>query len=98
MLPSFSQVGTVADIRSVVAPKAGPLEAREAKMADKDQTQRGAERSADGKLDNAKGKLKDAAGGLTGDTGMQAEGKMDQAKGKVKDAMGEAERKLDRNT
>jgi uncharacterized protein YjbJ (UPF0337 family) len=39
--------------------------------------------------------VKDAAGGLTGDSSLQAEGKVDQAKGKVQDAVGKAQRKLD---
>ena len=34
------------------------------------------------------GKMKQAAGDMTGDTKMQTEGKMDQAKGKVQNAMG----------
>lgn len=34
------------------------------------------------------GKIKEAAGGLTGDTKLQSEGKMDQAKGKVQNAVG----------
>ena len=65
---------------------------------DKDLTQDGAENSAKGKGSDVKGKVKDAAGGLTGDTSLQGEGKLDQAKGKVQDAVGKAERKLDRNT
>ena len=66
-------------------------------MADQDKTlgQDGAENSLKGKLSGAKGKVKDAAGGLTGDSDMQAEGKVDQAKGKVQDAFGKGERKLD---
>ncbi|MCX5195578.1 CsbD family protein [Streptomyces sp. NBC_00249] len=44
-----------------------------------------------GKMDQAKGKAKEAAGKLTGDNRMKAEGKMDQAKGKAKEAMSEAE-------
>jgi uncharacterized protein YjbJ (UPF0337 family) len=36
------------------------------------------------------GKIKQAAGDLTGDTKMQAEGRMDQAKGKARNAMGSA--------
>ena len=36
------------------------------------------------------GKLKDAAGGLTGDAGMQADGKVDQAAGTVKQMLGDA--------
>ncbi len=34
------------------------------------------------------GKMKQAAGDMTGDTKMQTEGKMDQAKGKARNAMG----------
>ena len=36
------------------------------------------------------GKMKQAAGDMTGDTKMQAEGKMDQAKGKARNAIGSA--------
>jgi uncharacterized protein YjbJ (UPF0337 family) len=36
------------------------------------------------------GKMKQAAGDLTGDTKMQTEGKVDQAKGKAQNAMGSA--------
>lgn len=38
-----------------------------------------------GEMDKAKGKLKDAVGGVTGDADMQREGKVDKAAGKVKD-------------
>ena len=58
-------------------------------------TDRGIDHSVEGKADDLKGKVKDAWGGLTGDSSLQAEGKIDQAKGKVKDAFGKAERKLD---
>jgi uncharacterized protein YjbJ (UPF0337 family) len=34
--------------------------------------------------------MKDAVGGLTGDTGMQAEGKVDKAKGAVRQKVGDA--------
>ena len=61
---------------------------------DDDMIARGTNRSAEGKMDHAKGHVKDAVGGLTGDESLQAEGKMDQAKGNVKDALGKAERKL----
>jgi uncharacterized protein YjbJ (UPF0337 family) len=64
-------------------------------MADRDLRTDGVENSLEGKFDNLKGKVKDAAGGLTGDTGLQAEGKLDQAGGKLKDAFGKGERKLD---
>jgi uncharacterized protein YjbJ (UPF0337 family) len=36
------------------------------------------------------GKMKQAAGDMTGDTKMQSEGKLDQAKGKAQNAMGSA--------
>jgi uncharacterized protein YjbJ (UPF0337 family) len=62
---------------------------------DRTLTDRGIEDSAEGKTDNLKGKVKDAWGGLTGDSSLQAEGKLDQAKGKVKDAFGKVERKID---
>jgi len=64
---------------------------------DKSMTERGMEHSIQGKTDQVKGRLKDAAGGLTGDTGLQAHGKVDQLKGKAKDALGKAERKMDPN-
>jgi uncharacterized protein YjbJ (UPF0337 family) len=50
--------------------------------------------SVKGKATEAKGKIKDAAGGLTGNTGLQAEGKVDQLGGKIRNAVGNAERKL----
>ncbi|HET8623172.1 MAG TPA: CsbD family protein [Gemmatimonadales bacterium] len=56
---------------------------------------RGAERSIRGKANKVKGRMKDAAGALTGDPNLQAEGKWDQAKGNLQDALGKAERKLD---
>ncbi len=37
--------------------------------------------------DEAEGRVKEAAGDLTGDKDMQREGKTDQAEGKVKDAV-----------
>jgi uncharacterized protein YjbJ (UPF0337 family) len=65
---------------------------------DRDLTDRGIENSLEGKGKDLKGKIKDAAGGLTGDGSLQAEGKIDQLKGKAQDKVGEAQRKLDRNT
>ncbi len=38
----------------------------------------------------AKGAIKDAAGKLTGDVGLQAEGKFDKAAGQVQSAVGKA--------
>lgn len=54
----------------------------------------GAEDSLRGKGNDLKGRLKDAAGGLTGDSSLQAEGKLDQGKGKVQDIVGSVKRKL----
>jgi uncharacterized protein YjbJ (UPF0337 family) len=62
---------------------------------DRTLTDRGVENSAEGKGKDLKGKVKDAWGGLTGDSSLQAEGKVDQAKGKAQDAFGKVERKLD---
>ncbi|HEY3447765.1 MAG TPA: CsbD family protein [Myxococcales bacterium] len=45
-------------------------------------------KSVEGNLDEAKGHLKEGAGGLTGDRDLQQEGRADQIKGKVKDALG----------
>jgi uncharacterized protein YjbJ (UPF0337 family) len=39
-----------------------------------------------GKMDQAKGRLKEAGGALTGNERLKQEGKMDQAAGKVKGA------------
>ncbi len=67
-------------------------------MSDRDHKtlgEQGAEDSLRGKGNDLKGKVKDAVGGLTGDSSLQAEGKLDQAKGKVQDTFGKGERKLD---
>lgn len=40
-----------------------------------------------GNMDKAKGRIKEAAGALTGDDKLKREGKRDQAAGKVKDAV-----------
>jgi len=42
-----------------------------------------------GAADKAKGAVKDAVGGLTGDRKLQAEGKMDKAKGTMHSAIGD---------
>ena len=67
-------------------------------MTDKNFTDQGVADSARGKANEIKGKVKDAAGGLMGDTRLQAEGKLDQAKGKVQDIIGKGERKLGSHT
>ena len=43
-----------------------------------------------GKTDKAKGRVKEAAGALTGDGSLKREGKLDQLVGSVKDAVGSA--------
>jgi uncharacterized protein YjbJ (UPF0337 family) len=57
-----------------------------------------------GAADKAKGAVKDAVGGLTGNTGLQVEGKIDKAKGTahevagdVKDAAKDADREARKN-
>jgi uncharacterized protein YjbJ (UPF0337 family) len=49
---------------------------------------------ADGTIDTAKGKVKQAAGDLTGDQSLKNEGTVDKATGAVKDAVGDAANKL----
>ena len=41
-----------------------------------------------GDTDNVKGKIKEAAGDLTGDDGLKHEGQADKATGKIKNAIG----------
>jgi len=48
----------------------------------------------DGKLDDGKGRIKEAAGDLTNDDSLKNEGKVDQATGKVKDAVGDVSDKV----
>ncbi|MDX6677106.1 MAG: hypothetical protein QOE31_1158 [Solirubrobacteraceae bacterium] len=43
---------------------------------------------SDGTADETKGRLKEAAGDLTGDQDLKNEGKVDRASGKTKDAVG----------
>lgn len=45
-------------------------------------------------VDDAKGKVKEAAGDLSGDDNLKAEGKLDQAGGKAKGAVDSAKDKL----
>ncbi|GJG86539.1 hypothetical protein tb265_17200 [Gemmatimonadetes bacterium T265] len=63
-------------------------------MADDRTYDQGVNDSLSGKGNDLKGKVKDAAGGLTGDSQLQGEGKLDQLKGKAQDALGKVERKL----
>jgi uncharacterized protein YjbJ (UPF0337 family) len=47
-----------------------------------------------GDVDEAKGRMKEAAGDLSGDQGLKNEGKVDKATGDVKDAADKASDKL----
>ncbi len=47
------------------------------------------ENEVKGTVTDGVGKLKDAAGGLTGDSGLQAEGKFDQVQGTVQKEYGD---------
>jgi uncharacterized protein YjbJ (UPF0337 family) len=49
---------------------------------------------SDGTVDEAKGRLKEAAGDLTDDKSLKNEGKVDKASGNVKDAVGGAADKV----
>ena len=48
----------------------------------------------DGKIDEAKGRVKEAAGDLTDDQSLKNEGKVDRATGTVKDKVGDASDKV----
>ena len=52
------------------------------------------DKELEGKMDQAKGKVKEGYGKLTNDKSTEAEGKADQAKGKAKEAYGEAKRNV----
>jgi uncharacterized protein YjbJ (UPF0337 family) len=49
---------------------------------------------SDGSIDEAKGRIKEAGGDLTGDQSLKNEGKVDKASGKVKDAVGDTADKV----
>ena len=53
------------------------------------------EQKADGMLDEAKGKAKQAWGDVTDDAATHSEGQADEAKGKIKQAAGDARKALD---
>jgi uncharacterized protein YjbJ (UPF0337 family) len=48
----------------------------------------------DGKADQAKGKVKQAVGDLTGNDKLRSEGKVDETVGKAKTAVGVAQKKV----
>jgi uncharacterized protein YjbJ (UPF0337 family) len=49
---------------------------------------------SDGTLDDAKGRVKEAAGDLTDDQSLKNEGKVDKATGSAKDKIGDAADKV----
>jgi uncharacterized protein YjbJ (UPF0337 family) len=49
---------------------------------------------SDGAIDDAKGRVKQAAGDLTDDDGLKNEGRVDRATGTVKDKVGDAADKI----
>ena len=61
-------------------------------MDDRTLREKGEDNQLEGTIDDVKGRLKDAAGGLTGDSKLQGEGKIDRAKGKFKDTVGKIQR------
>lgn len=61
-------------------------------------SQKGAENNLRGKGNELKGRVKDAVGGLTNDSSLQAEGKVDKVKGKVQDKVGDVQRRIGRET
>jgi uncharacterized protein YjbJ (UPF0337 family) len=65
---------------------------------DRNLTEQGVDNKLRGKGKDVKGRVKDAAGGLTGDTEMQAEGKWDRIKGKVQETAGDIQRRIGRET
>jgi uncharacterized protein YjbJ (UPF0337 family) len=47
----------------------------------------------DGKIDQAKGRVKQAVGDLTANEDLKAEGQVDEAGGKIEEAVGQLQRK-----
>jgi len=58
----------------------------------------GLENQAKGAAKEVGGKLRNAAGGLTGDTSEQLKGKAKEMEGKAQRKIGETEEDIDRNT
>jgi uncharacterized protein YjbJ (UPF0337 family) len=68
------------------------------RVDEKTMTERGTENEVRGKGNQLKGRIKDAVGGLTNDSSLQAEGKFDKLKGKVQDGVGDVQRRIGRET
>ena len=52
------------------------------------------DKNAEGKVDEGKGRVKEAAGSLTGDDSLKNEGKVDRAAGEGKQKLGDATDKV----
>jgi uncharacterized protein YjbJ (UPF0337 family)/SAM-dependent methyltransferase len=70
----------------------------ERKVDDRTTSEKGADNKVRGKGNELKGRVKDAVGGLTNDSSLQAEGKFDKLKGKVQDKVGDVQRRVGRET
>jgi len=51
-----------------------------------------------GKMENMKGRVKEAVGSLTGDKKVQAEGTAERAKGAVREKFGQAKEEIEKET
>ena len=63
---------------------------------DRDLGERGLENQVEGTAKDLKGRVKDAAGGLLGDSSLQGEGKLDRMEGKLQEKLGEVQSDVDR--
>ncbi|MGB3590531.1 MAG: CsbD family protein [Nonlabens sp.] len=52
------------------------------------------DKELEGKMDQAKGKVKESVGDATNNESLENEGKADQTEGKIKEGYGEAKRKI----
>jgi uncharacterized protein YjbJ (UPF0337 family) len=59
-------------------------------------TEKGEDNKILGKSKELKGRVKDAVGGLTNDSSLQAEGKLDKVKGRIQDKAGDVQRRVGR--
>lgn len=76
--------------------KRGRLPYQETQMAD-DLTKDGIKNQGEGFLDQAKGRVRNAVGGITGDTSEQVKGKAQELKGKIQRKFGEKQVEADNN-
>jgi uncharacterized protein YjbJ (UPF0337 family) len=61
-------------------------------------SEKGVDNNIRGKGNELKGRVKDAVGGLTNDSSLQAEGKTDKVKGKIQDKVGDVQRAVGKRT